>query len=165
MHPFNGFIGITLLCTISLGATAHPHKPSFGRVLSSTPIYEYRHIKEPYRYCHTPSRRHHHTLLGSALGATSAGLASGGDPEAVIAGGLIGAGIGYSLDRRRPAAAHKHCKSGWRWRKEAYISGYRVSYRYRGQVYHTTTPHAPGAKTAINHRPAKPHRNHRHARH
>ena len=83
-------------------------------------------------------------VIGSQFGSGS------GRRAATAAGAALGGSIGRDAARHNRGAPHyypvtrEQCSVQRDWREERVVSGYRVAYRYDGEVYHTHMRHHPG---------------------
>lgn len=94
------------------------------------------------------------TLLGALIGGALGNQVGKGDGRtaATIGGAVIGGVIGNNVDRnydngydqyRDNAGVVRRCRTVTD-NSHQVISGYDVTYRYAGQVYHAVTPYNPG---------------------
>lgn len=154
----------------------HDHdRGAYAKVVFVKPIYKTVRVAEPEQYCQhrdveKPVVRHVHNRQGK------------GD---IIVGGLIGGIIGHELGRNHnqelatvtgvligTAIAHdanakyyrtkeyrvehqRHCRTEMRYHTESRLAGYRVKYRYKGDIYTTRMREHPGKFIRID---VKPHR-------
>lgn len=102
----------------------------------------------------TPSSRSSATptIVGAIIGGVVGNQFGSGSGRraATAAGAALGGSIGRDVERSgRPPAQYypvtsERCTVQRDWREDQRISGYRVSYEYDGEVYHTVTRHHPG---------------------
>jgi uncharacterized protein YcfJ len=86
------------------------------------------------------------------LGGTLAGaIGDGSGHQGVIAGAgaLLGASVGNDIARSRRQAGdyyvvEQRCTTEYERHEREEVTGYRVSYQYDGNIYHTTTRRDPG---------------------
>ncbi|WP_455208627.1 glycine zipper 2TM domain-containing protein [Kaarinaea lacus] len=101
-------------------------------------------------------------------------------PEAMIVGGILGGVVGHELGRNHNqnlttvagaligtaiaseantqyyrtgeyrVEQREHCRIENRYRTEQELSGYRVTYRYKGDLYTTHMRHHPGKRIPVN---------------
>ncbi len=136
-----------------------------ARVLSATPVYDEISVNQPREECWLESvreparssRRNSKTpeIIGALLGA-AVGHQFGGSKRsqhaAAAAGAVLGTSVGHDWDNKRNtriASSGKitrveRCETVDSWHTEQQLSGYDVSYRYHGDVYHTFTQNHPG---------------------
>lgn len=175
MKAAKRFSTIALASALALvTATAwadRPYPPMAGpaqftdtaRVVSSTPIYE--QVNQPTRECwqeqtgYVTQPSGDHSYGGAVLGAIVGGVVGhqigggGGKDAATAAGAAIGAITGDRIDNRdqtvqsRPVVEER-CRTVDHWNQR--ISGYNVTYRYRGQQYTTFMSYDPGATVRLN---------------
>ncbi|MGD8566801.1 MAG: glycine zipper 2TM domain-containing protein [Gammaproteobacteria bacterium] len=145
------------------------HHDAYARVVHVKPIYKRVRVAVPEQHCRhrevrKPVVRHIHRH-------------DGGD---IVAGGIIGGIIGHELGRGRDqglatvtgaligsAIAHeansqyyttgeyrvehnRHCRTEMRYHTERRLIGYRVKYRYRGDIYVTRMDYHPGKRIRID---------------
>ncbi|WDD97809.1 glycine zipper 2TM domain-containing protein [Thalassomonas actiniarum] len=112
------------------------------------------------------------TVVGAVIGGTvghvlfkKSDLKGVGTVAGAIIGGSVGNEIGHSnhsYQKSRHSHNSGHYKSGYRHAshrkvlhcRQAYtsfeeISGYEVTYKYQGEIYHTRTRHHPGKKIKL----------------
>lgn len=133
----------------------------YATVLSATPITKIFRYQEPRQECwvetvHHPGRREHSatgTILGGVIGAAIGNHLGHKRPNkqvGAVAGALLGASIGNDISRKH-ARHHggyseqvEKCQTVHDTVEEERVVGYRISYRYRGNTYHTRTERDPG---------------------
>lgn len=138
---------IFTIATLTLSGHTQAHAPGSGLVIRSVPVYETRIVREPVRHCTISPHSHTHTVIGGTIGAMI-GLHHEQDPGAALLGGLIGAGIGQSIDRH--TGSTRYCSTSYRSHRESVLTGYRVTYRYRGKTYTTVTSYKPGRRIELH---------------
>ena len=154
----------TLLLAGSMAVSAGPRMNHFedtARVIDVEPIYQTVAIQEPEQVCwdedvsyYDPDqKRYTGTVLGGVIGGALAnGLHQGrgkGKDAATLAGVLLGGAIGHDISQHashghQKAVTQRFCETRNHTTYEEQVVGYRVKYRYRGQVYTTRTEHHPG---------------------
>jgi len=96
-------------------------------------------------------------ILGGILGGVighEMGKGRGKD-AATVAGVILGGSIGRDIehDRRTDRVVGEEvverCTTETAWREEERIEGYRVTYRYRGELFTTRMDHDPGSRLRI----------------
>ena len=93
-------------------------------------------------------------ILGGAIGAALGNRVGkgNGNKAAIAVGTLLGAGIGQNMGRERGhsyTTNEQHCQVVNDYYEEEQVTGYRVSYRYKGHTYYTHTDHHPGDRIPI----------------
>ncbi len=96
-------------------------------------------------------RSHTPQILGAVIGGTAAGALgdnTGHQGVLAAAGALLGASIGRDASYRRNTRAEyvteERCEVDYELRDREVITGYRVGYRYDGNIYYTRTSDRPG---------------------
>lgn len=124
------------------------------------PLYQAVQVARPVNQCWT-EREAHTTRPRSYVGATLAGGVIGGvigsnlgrrrgRVPLTVAGAVAGAAIGRSLsltNHAAPAYASRdveRCTTVNHYEQHQQVVGYRVDYRYAGQIFTTQTRHHPG---------------------
>lgn len=86
-------------------------------------------------------------LVGGAL-AGSLGHNSRAQPAIAVIGAVLGASVGSDIGRSKNRGYHystqQRCEIDYELRDEESIIGYRVSYQYGDNIYHTQTREHPG---------------------
>ena len=162
-----------LTTTLIIGALAlgsgmtYAHQPDeediYARVIHVEPIYRtyssLRSVNSCLDYDHSLPVRTSYT--GTILGAVIGGALghkigdSHGDPgAAAIAGVLLGASFGHSVDRRASYNRHLHvvgpCRSNYRRQTVRELVEYEVTYRYNGKVHQAHMDYDPGEWVKLN---------------
>ena len=128
-----------------------------------TPVEQEACWNEPVRY---REREHYghggHSGVAPVLGAVVGGVIGNqfGRGRGRDAATVAGAALGYAIardDQRRYHHGHRggyrervvyrderHCRIDRSYREEQRVTGYDVSYRYHGRIYHTVTDYHPG---------------------
>jgi uncharacterized protein YcfJ len=169
------YLFVGLVVSSLFGASAamahHNHNHNHGhgyknkaRVIHVKPIYESIPIYRHNRHC-GHGRQHYSTnnyhippVAGAAVGAAIGNQFGSGDGRkvATIAGAVIGGvAAAESNHNRRHKQGQNHYNK--RQKRQCHVShyeqavvGYKVKYRYRGQVYKTRTDYHPGKFIRIN---------------
>ncbi|UXI67288.1 glycine zipper 2TM domain-containing protein [Tahibacter amnicola] len=101
------------------------------------------------------------TILGAVVGGALGNQVGKGDGRkaATIAGAVIGGSIGHESARRRgdyhetrgyyTQDYETRCRRQTNYRANREVVGYRVTYRYHGDIYHTTMDHHPGNRLRV----------------
>jgi uncharacterized protein YcfJ len=142
---------------------------AYARVVHVKPIYESVQVAYPEQVCwheeySKPIKRRvsysspETMLIGGIIGGVvghklgehhNQGLST-------VAGALIGTAIAseanaeyyrtgeYRIERRQQCRIEQH------YRTEQHLKGYRVTYRYKGEIYTTRTSYHPGKRIAVN---------------
>jgi len=75
------------------------------------------------------------------------------DPAGTLVGAAVGATLGHQLAWRRQdryeTVTERRCAVKPDLEYYERVTGYRVSYRYRGRIYHTTTTDHPGRRIRV----------------
>ncbi|MEH6652019.1 MAG: glycine zipper 2TM domain-containing protein [Motiliproteus sp.] len=146
-------------------------KQHYAQVVAVDPILQSVSYQVPQQQCwservayQVPVKSHRSatpTLLGTIIGAAigsnlGKGNHSDGRTAKTIAGGLLGASIGrdYSV-RNQPQARTQYrneerCNTTYQSRSEQQVTGYDVSYRFRGETYRTRMDYDPGDTILVN---------------
>lgn len=160
------FLLIPLILGLSAGPLAaepkhhHTHDGARfkdrARVVRVEPIVERVRIPTEHRDCWTEearSRGRHNNagmIAGGVIGGVIGNQVGKGNerPVATVAGAVIGAAVGHASDRRRresdDARTETHCQVSHGYVEEERISGYWVTYRYRGETFTTQMDRDPG---------------------
>jgi len=96
-----------------------------------------------------------HSATPGILGAVIGGVVGGSlghnsryQPVIAGAGAVLGASVGSDISHRRSSHSYyvteQRCEVDYELRDEESIIGYRVSYRYGDNIYHTETRNPPG---------------------
>lgn len=143
--------------SLFVAATQSAMAMEYGRVLSSTPIYE--PVSVPERECtdHVEAVEPHTSGAGAVIGAVVGGVVGShfGRGDGRLLGTGVGAVAGASVGDRAEAANGtpetrnvRECRDATRM--ETQLTGYDVLYRYDGREYRTRLAHDPGAEIALN---------------
>ena len=86
-------------------------------------------------------------IVGGVVGNQFGG--GHGKTALTVAGTLLGASVGHEYNRShyRPRSTVEHvrrCETVDRYEQQQQLVGYRVKYRYEGQIYYTETDEHPG---------------------
>lgn len=147
-----------------------------AKVTRVDPIYQTVSRDIPERSCWTETHYEHRdsgyqsytpailgTVIGGAIG-NAVGHSNTNKKVGTVVGGVLGATVGRDLGNRnrdhnytsRPVN-QEVCEVNYRTEYEDRIVGYDVTYRYRGETYHTRTHQHPGKhiEVAVNVRPLR----------
>jgi len=135
----------------------------YGRVLRAKPIYETRLTSVPRQSCWQEQVTHHSgdssvtgTIVGGIIGAAvghELGHKKRNKQIGAVAGAVLGSSIGYDLTkgkRHKPVhSTRERCETVYEEHAEQVLAGYRVKYRYRGQIYRMRTDRHPGDRIKL----------------
>ncbi|EGV51454.1 membrane protein [Candidatus Endoriftia persephone str. Guaymas] len=151
----------TLLLSASLSVNAgwkHRYQDT-AKVIDVDPIYKTVEISRPERHCWDEQVSHYRpnrdkSYTGTVLGGIVGGVVGNqfgkgkGKDAATIAGALLGASVGHDASRNRSGhyvtETERRCEVIDYTEQEEQLVGYRVKYRYKGQVFTTRTKSHPG---------------------
>ena len=175
---------VTFLSTASI-AQAHPkgghHRGDkhdgydYARVIDVKPIFNKKRHKKHRRDCRVENTRHTYynnrshaegLIVGGLIGGVIGNSLGEGRDAAVVAGTLLGSAIGHNMDKhndgynRGRTTYREHCDSRHDYRPQ--IDGYRVTYRYKGEISHTRLDYRPGKRIRIRVDNETRHRRHGH---
>ncbi|MGB5254569.1 MAG: glycine zipper 2TM domain-containing protein [Sedimenticolaceae bacterium] len=152
-------IGITVL-GLSGAAVSRPGFVEQARVIEAEPVYETVTVSYPVTECRTERVVRDGYRRGGYVAPIAGGILGGvlghelgrnrrGETALTVAGTLLGATLGHGLQsshaRYRPAVEHvRRCESVDRYEEEQRLTGYQVTYRYDGRIFHTYTTEHPG---------------------
>ncbi len=138
----------------------------FAKVVDVTPIYRQIEVSTPREECweeqvvhDVPTNRPSATpvILGGIIGGVIGNQIGNGRGRkiATVAGTLLGASIGADSVRANTryapvASSEQRCRVVQESYTEQRVVGYRVKYRYRGQIYETRMDHEPGDRIPLN---------------
>jgi uncharacterized protein YcfJ len=153
------------------GNKKHSHKNKFydyAKVIKITPIFKQVKVSTPRQECwdeHStrPVTREVHTdstgnaIVGGIIGGVLGHQVGGGRGKdvATVAGTLIGAAVGHNSGHRTVNTGEyrtehrERCTTHVEYRYEDRPDGYRVSYRYHGEIFHTRMNRHPGKRLRI----------------
>jgi uncharacterized protein YcfJ len=141
---------------VAVGAGAQ----EVGRVLSSTPVIQ--QVAVPRTYCNQPAYAPQPQTSGAGglIGAITGGaigsqIGHGGGTAAAMAVGVIGGALlGNNIEANNARQAYAQPACGTETTYENRTVGYDVTYEYAGQRHTTRLPYDPGARLALDIRPA-----------
>lgn len=131
-----------------------------GRVLDVIPVYEIVRHPVADRECWDEPRQVERSR--SPVGTIAGGIIGGvvgnqfgqgsGKTALTIAGTALGAAIGNdaSRDRYTGGGYDTHCQEVTRYDERREVVGYRVKYRYQGEVHWTRTDYEPGEYVPVD---------------
>lgn len=141
-----------------------------AEVVESRPIYRDVRINEPRQECYQQEVRYNDggydnrgSFVGTILGGIVGGVVGhqfgrgGGRTAATAIGAVVGAGAGNAIGSRNDGyyggervGYEQRCDNVNNVHYEQRLSGYDVTYRYHGQLYHTQTQYDPGDRIPVN---------------
>jgi hypothetical protein len=157
----------TLLLTTIMASSISQAEESvdyvYANVVDSRPMYETQYVEVPQENCWQEERpvrqprSHTGTILGGIVGAAVGNQLGHGDTNkkvGAVAGALLGSSIGRDVSARSNNGGYayrqvEHCEQSSRRRETSYITGYRVTYRYHGELYNTVLGHDPGDRIKL----------------
>jgi uncharacterized protein YcfJ len=140
-----------------------------ARVTHVQPIYRSVETSRPHRECYqeevyrpVQSSRHENSALGMIVGGALGGalghnISRHHRDTATIAGAVIGSAIGHDVssnkhrnrDRGYSRGYEERCHTVSERHSEERLDGYRVTYRYQGQIFSTRMDHDPGDRIQV----------------
>lgn len=135
----------------------------YAKVMHVQPVYRVVQVNKPRRECWREKTVHHYrkgdrstqTLIGGIIGgAIGHQIGNGrGRHAATVAGALIGGTIARDLHKtsyRKPyVESRRVCQFKDYYVEQEQLDGYRVTYRYKGQVYTTHMDRNPGKRVRV----------------
>lgn len=133
-----------------------------AKVVNVEPLYETISYSEPQRECHYEQHvvRHHSgsktpiiigSLIGGAIG-NELGHNKSNKKVGAVAGAILGGSIASDLNRKDRGYHTKRervCTTTERVRYKEELTGYNVTYKYRGKQFHTTMDRHPGERIRV----------------
>ncbi|MEZ5524604.1 MAG: glycine zipper 2TM domain-containing protein [Pseudomonadales bacterium] len=158
-----------LAATLISPAAMAGHKQShdYARVISAEPIVKIVRVSTPRQECWDEQVSHYQeprqrsatpTIVGAVIGGligNELGHHSDAKKAGVLVGSVLGGSIGRDIGRKNAGPGHHYytteqvCQTYQDYHEEEHITGYRVSYKYHGNVYHTQMPHHPGDRIKV----------------
>ncbi|WP_297529141.1 glycine zipper 2TM domain-containing protein [Thiohalobacter sp.] len=133
-----------------------------ARVVRVEPLVRVVRVAEPRETCREARVPVHEAGYRSATPMILGGILGGvignqmgkghGKDVATVAGVILGGSIGRDIERDRRTdrvvgeEVVARCTTETAWREEERIEGYRVTYRYRGELFTTRMDHDPGSR-------------------
>jgi len=167
------FSAITVATTLMPPAAFAGHKANhdYARVVSVEPITKNIRINTPRQECwqeqvshYQPAKQRSATptivgaivggLIGNELGNNN-DARNGGILVGSVLGGSIGRDIGRDIGRKSAGPGHQYytteqrCETYQNYHQEERITGYHVSYKYHGNIYHTRMQSHPGDRIKV----------------
>ena len=138
-----------------------------AKVVSAVPVYRTVRVAEPVEQCYEEEIGYRADddyksatpmIAGGVLGAVVGNQFGRGDGKTfmTIAGTLLGGSIGRDIGARHRQQANyvpyteTRCETITEYHEEERLDGYRVTYRYHGQIFHTTLPYDPGKRLKVD---------------
>lgn len=137
----------------------------YAKVMSATPIYDTVRVPYEHEACYNQrvyhrERRRGNTapvLLGAVLGGLVGNKIDGGYHRGAgtAIGALVGGAIANDATRHKRHGGRsypedrRHCELRTEYRYEEQMTGYDVTYRYRGEIYHTQMQEHPGDQIRV----------------
>jgi len=128
-----------------------------AKVLHTEPIYETVTVSQPQERCWNERSRHQRqqgksytgTIAGSLIGGVVGNQFGRGRGKDImtVAGALLGASIGHDVSQQSRSGfgrSDRRCKTVGYYEERQEIVGYRVKYRYKGNIFWTRTQEYPG---------------------
>lgn len=128
-----------------------------ARVVRVEPIREVERVPTSYRDCYDQQRRHYARGPGNGAGTVMGAVVGGvvgnhiGDrhsrPATTVLGAVVGGLLGNELGRGRGQSyttVERNCDYTRAYTEQTRTIGYRVTYRYQGQLYTQQMDHDPG---------------------
>lgn len=147
----------------------HPQRGEYARVIHVEPIIRRVEVRAPARECWeeevsyaVPAGQRRDAAGSMIVGGIIGGVighqfgAGHGNDAATLVGTLIGASLAHDAahrsarDSRYETVYEERCRVARRTHVEEHIDGYRVTYRYRGDVHTTRLPYDPGPQVRVN---------------
>ncbi len=155
----------TLAAPAQAGRYKHPEREVFydkAKVIDVQPIIEVIRVPTEYEECWSERVEYHDydidpgagTVVGAVLGGVVGYQVADGRARgpATAAGTAIGAVVGHSVARSTGHSSYgseQRCRIVEEFHEEERISGYRVTYRYRGKTFVTETDRKPGPRIRV----------------
>lgn len=149
----------TLLASgiLSSQAIAANQYYDYGKIIKVQPVYQYVTISGPQKECYRVRDLGHHnnaapTIVGTIVGGVI-GNAIGHNRTSrragTFAGAVIGGSIGHDIGRQSHGS-REYCEVSYQpVEKVRELTGYKVKYRYKGEVFNTITKQRPGNKIKL----------------
>ena len=170
---------ITTSLALVLSSTAfadhkrHSHKSkdhvSYAKVVHVNPIYKNVRVSYPEQICwheevNIPAKRHvshsspEAVMLGGFIGGVIGHeLGKNNNPElATVAGAIIGSTLVHNANPQYYRTGEyrvkqrRHCRIENQYRTERQLRAYRVTYRYKGELYTTRMKQHPGKRIPVS---------------
>ncbi len=149
-------IAFTGILSLSIATSVYADRYDYAKVIDVRPIIKMVRISTPERECwkeqvvHRDNRNNvGRMIIGGVIGgAIGNRFGKGNGRRASIAvGTLIGAGIGNSYGNENGqiyTTNEQRCQVVNTYHEEERVEGYKVKYRYDGEIYHTRMDRHPG---------------------
>ncbi len=156
---------LSALAVLLLAQSAQAEVFDWARVIEAEPIREWVRVPTEREVCWNEPRRHGHrqgnatdVVVGSVIGGVIGnqfGKGKGKD-AATVAGALLGAAIASDAQAQKHARDPGHrdgmirrCRIETDYVERQEITGYEVTYRYKGETYRTFMNHDPGDRIKV----------------
>ena len=170
MKPLLTIAALTLTGFVAMNAQAGERFYDQARVVSAEPTYEIFEHRVPREQCwvetvrEEPRRAHRSatsTILGGVIGGAIGNAVGAGDENkkvGAVVGTLLGMSVGHDIERRRRhhegynQATYRDvekCETRYDIEREEKLTGYDVTYKYRGQIYNTHMREHPGKRIKV----------------
>ena len=145
----------------------HKNHYDYARVVNAEPITKTIRVSTPRQECWNEQVSHYQqpkprsatpmivgAIVGGLLG-NEIGHHKDAKRVGVAAGAILGGSIGRDIGRKHAGPGHHYytdeqvCKTYDDYHEEERITGYHVSYKYHGKLYHTRTAHHPGDRIKV----------------
>lgn len=154
----SSLVAVVLVPSVALA----DHGYQYAKVVSSDPIYETVSYDVPVEQCRDETVAYHDRRGRSATGPILGAIIGGALGNAVghkkrnkqvgtVVGAVLGGSIGADISRRNRYyrddvryTTRQVCSVVHEERVEERLAGYRVTYRYGGEIYTTEMDHDPG---------------------
>ena len=153
------------------GHHRHDHgRVAYAKVVQVKPIYKTVRVAVPEQYCQhrdirQPIKRRVHNNQGKGdiiLGGIIGGIIghelgrNHNQELATVTGALIGTAIAHDANAKYYRTGEyrveqqRHCRTEMRYHTESRLTGYRVKYRYKGDIYTTRMREHPGKRIRVD---------------
>lgn len=162
-------MSLATLLSVSSAAIAEPphhhHAPrtAMAKVTHVEPVYRYVRVATPHRECWREPVHSYQGGYQSYTGTIAGGIVGGvignqfgggsGKTAMTVAGTLLGGSVGRDMTHRnshRPQQSRETCRVTESYHEQRELDYYRVSYRYKGQLYSTHMDHHPGKHIPVD---------------
>ena len=137
----------------------------YGRVVDVVPIYETVRVSYPEEVCRERRVYGHDHWRGSDAAVVAGAIVGGvigtqfgkgsGNKAATVAGAVLGGALAHDARREyrhhgpRPHHKQLRCEIVDRIEERRELTGYDVTYRYKGELFHTRTGEHPGTRIPL----------------
>lgn len=143
------FVGIACLATTVQAKSYY----DYAKVKSVRAVYENVVVRHPREQCYKVeyrARRHDPvpTIAGTIIGGVI-GNAIGDSKASTVAGAIIGGSIVHDSQHRVRRVEERCDVVGYHRESVTKLKGYKVKYRYKGEIYQTFMKKHPGNKVKV----------------